>query len=295
MSVDEFERARKADKDKRYQRALTIATGRRGDEDAKFKKKKTISRWGAAYEHQPTIPQGQSPVAVSSGSPSTAVTSLLSPPVQPIRQISPQKKSTRFISQTLCKDLAHMLSAVSHEASKHHSIRHVSPRASPRKSRKAFALKTGLQESLALNLLAMDRLSISSVPLVDINLPEKSSDLLTAYSIEGKPLGFFSPVKKRNALRLPTDTIFRDVRDMMIRSSLPCPTISSNSLLLSCEITSDDSSSEDMDSLYDIDSCSEHSFEDDYNYEDFTATSYDESYSEDASFVSTVVQHPLGL
>lgn len=291
MSVDEFERARNASRDKRYERA---ATGRRDNNtDNNFRKKKAISRWESAYKHQTTtattmIPQGESSTGISL--PSTTFTSSLSPPVQPIRLISPLKKC-RTVSQTLCQDLTNMLSTVSDEVSGKHVAQYASPTyVSPRKSMKVLSMPTGLQESLALNFLKKDRISTSQMDNKDLG--KTSEQIMTTYSIEN-PLGFYSPVKKRTALRLPTDTIFRDVREMMIRSSLSAQNGITSSLLL---VNSDDTScSDEIDSLYDIDSCSEHSFDDDGDcYEDFTATSYgDESCSEDASFVSAVLQQSL--
>ena len=297
--MDEFERVRNCSK--RYQRGAqqeARATGHGDNVGNSFRKGKTTSRWEAAYKPQAATsrPQGQSTTAdVSSPSTTTTVTSSLSPPVQPIRLTSPQKKG-RTLSQVLSQDLAHTLSAVSDESFRNNAMNYAaSPtQSSPCKCMKPFTMQKGLQESLAMNFRITDRISTLSVPQMNIKVLEESFERLTTYS-SLEPI-FYSPVKIRTALCLPADTVYRDVRDMMIRSPL-LGRISCGSLLL--DKSDETSCSDEIDSLYDIESCSEHSFEDDnddYFEEDFTATSYDdESFSEDASFVSVVLPQSLGV
>ncbi len=281
--MDEFERTRKANQDKRNQPSLegTVGACRRNHFVSHLKAQKAISRWESALDQMTTIRQMQSPGV---GSSMSTTPSSMSPPVQPIRLLSPQKKS-RAISQTLCQEITGMLTAVSQEACQNETIQFVSPnRASPRKNRRSFSLQTGLQQSLALNLLKVDRTSPAEAT------GKSSEQIMTTYSSTDSALAFFSPVKKRTALRLPTDTVLGDVRDMMNRSSPSGENQSSDAPVVSWDVTSDDECSvddDDMDSLYDIESCSDHSFEDHFlYYNDFSVTSYDESCSEDASLVS---------
>ncbi len=293
--MDEFERTRKAKKDKRTQRALaeTIGASCRNNCVSHLKAQKAISRWESALDRMTTIKQTQSPGV---DSPLSTTPSSMSPPVQPIRLLSPQKKS-RAISQTLCQDLTTMLTAVTQEACQNETIQFASPnRASPRKHRRSFSLQKGLQQSLALNLLKADRNNNVLESPAEI-IGESSEQIMTTYSTMDSALAFFSPVKKRTALRLPTDSVLGDVRDMMNRASPSGGNQSSNTPLVSWELTSDDECSvdaDDVDSLYDIESCSDHSFEDEYpHYDDFSVTSYDESCSEDASLASVRLQPSL--
>ncbi len=236
-------------------------------------------------------------------SPTTAAAlsgySLLSPPLQPIRMLSPQKK-IRPASQKIMMghDVTDMVKIISKEAllllppnDKHgddYLVSHLLqkneiPVVSIHKQ-STFDTDTVVVGSpprimLATNVLTNDKIPASSPRAKSRNESEDESSAWT-----------LSPAKQRMALRLPPDPRVHNNCERSTRFSFSSlPDDFDHSLLLRCDPSNMTEDHDDVvfDSLYDLgscsdssDGCSDHSFED-HVYEDFTATSFDDDDDDD--------------